>query len=340
MKALIYSQPEKYEIKEVPIPEITDNQILLKIKSCGICKTDVHIHKGDFISQFPLIPGHEFTGVIEKLGSKVKGLNIGDRVTCDNTILCGNCYWCKKDRPLYCENFYSMGVTGPGGFAEYAAVNFDKCFKFSDNLSFDEASFTEPIACSIHGMDTIDITFGDEVLLLGSGPTGMILAQLIKYGGASRIVVAASKKFKLDVLNKIGISDTLQIDRNDWKANRYKIKKLYPDDFDIVLDATGSAPVIEEAIKFTKKGAKLVIYGVCDKKDRISLSPYEIFEKELKIIGSFAQTHCFDRAVKYLEKGIIKVAPLITHKFSLDDYSKALEIVMSGKENIKVIINP
>ena len=98
--------------------------------------------------------------------------------------------------------------------------------------------------------------------------------------------------------------------------------------------------MIEEAIKFTKKGAKLVIYGVCDKKDRISLSPYEIFEKELKIIGSFAQTHCFDRAVKYLEKGIIKVAPLITHKFSLDDYSKALEIVMSGKENIKVIINP
>jgi len=340
MKALVYSKPEDFAINEVPIPDIAPNQILLKVKACGICKTDEHIHKGHFISKFPLIPGHEFAGVIEKMGSDVKGLKIGDRVTCDNTVLCGTCSWCKKDKPLFCENFYSMGVTGPGGFAEYAAVNFDKCFKISDSLSFDEASFAEPAACSIHGMDTIDVTFGDEVILFGSGPTGMILAQLLKYGGASKMVVAAPKKFKLDALNKMGIADTVQIERDDWKANDKKIKGAYPEGFDIVVDATGASSVIQEALKFTKRGAKLVIYGVCDESETITVSPYEIFEKELKIIGSFCQTHCFDRAVKYLEEGIVKVAPMITHSFSLDDYAKGLEIVMSGKDNVKVMINP
>jgi D-arabinitol dehydrogenase (NADP+) len=138
----------------------------------------------------------------------------------------------------------------------------------------------------------------------------------------------------------MGIADTIQIERDDWKTNDRKIQGSYPDGFDIVIDATGASSVIQEALKFTKRGAKLVIYGVCDESETITVSPYEIFEKELKIIGSFCQTHCFDRAVKYLEEGIVKVAPMITHSFSLDDYGKGLEIVMSGKDNIKVIINP
>jgi len=339
MKALVYDKPESFAIKDIPIPDIAPNQVLIKVKACGVCKTDEHIHKGHFISKFPLTPGHEFAGTVEKIGNEVKGLKLGDKVACDNTILCGTCSYCKKDMPLYCKNFYSMGVTGPGGFAQYAAVNGDKCFKFS-SISFDAASFAEPTACSIHGMDMIDVSFGDEALLLGSGPTGMILAQLIKYGGASKMVVAAPKKFKLDVLNKMGIKDTLEISRDDWKTNDSLITKSYPEGFNIIVDATGSAKVIQEALKYTRRGAKFVIYGVCDEADTITLSPYEIFDKELKIMGSWCQTHCFDRAVKYLEEGIVKVEPMITHRFSLDDYGKALDIVISGKDNIKVIINP
>ena len=133
VEAKDYVEPEDFEIKEVQDPDMQENQKLLKVKACGICKTDEHIHKGHFISKFPLIPGHEFAGVIEKMGSDVKGLKVGDRVTCDNTVLCGTCSWCKKDMPLFCENFYSMGVTGPGGFAEYAAVNYDKCFILTAN---------------------------------------------------------------------------------------------------------------------------------------------------------------------------------------------------------------
>jgi D-arabinitol dehydrogenase (NADP+) len=340
MKALVYSQPQQFAIMERENPVCGRNQVLIRVKSCGICKTDVHIHHGSFISKFPLIPGHEFAGVIKKLSNDVTGFKKGDRVVADNTVLCGECYFCRKDQPLYCENFYSLGVNGPGGFAEYVAVNQDKVFSISDRLSFDEAAFAEPTACAVHGMDMIDVKLGDDVLLFGSGPTGIILAQLLKSGGAGNIVVAAPTKFKLDLVAELGIGQTVQIDRNDPLIHEKRIKELCPRGFDIVIDATGAAPVVERCVKYAKRGAKIVIYGVCDEKEQIRLSPYEIFAKELKIIGSFAQTHCFDRALKYLENGLVKVNKLITHQFKLDDYGEALNAVISGKDSIKVIVNP
>lgn len=339
MKALVYSEAKKFSIEEVDTPKCGENQVLIKVKVCGICKTDVHIHNGSFLSQFPLTPGHEFTGVVDSVGSKVTAFKEGDRVVADNTVLCGECYYCRRNQPLYCDNFYSLGVTGPGGFAEYVVVNQDKVFKIQDHLSFDQASFTEPTACAVHGMDMIDVQNGDNILMFGAGPTGIILAQLLKHGGAGNIVVAAPSRFKLDILDEFGIK-TVQMDRNDSSKHEKEIKDIFPKGFDIIIDATGAASVTQECFKYAKKGSKIVIYGVCDEKDRISVSPYEIFSNEYKIIGSFAQTHCFDRAINALETGIVKVDKLISHRFSLDDYKKGLETVMSGKESIKVLINP
>ena len=207
MKALVYDEPKKFSIKQIETPIINDCQVLIKVVKCGICKTDVHIHNGAFISQFPLTPEHEFTGTVEEVGSKVTAFKKGDRVVADNTVLCGECYYCRRNQPLYCENFYSLGVTDPGGFAEYVAVNQDKVFSISDNLSFDDASFAEPTACAIHGMDMIDVQSGDNILMFGSGPTGIILAQLLKYGGAGKVVVAAPTQFKLDILESLEIQD-------------------------------------------------------------------------------------------------------------------------------------
>ena len=340
MKALLYSKPRKFDIAEINIPEYGDNQVLIKIKSCGICKTDVHIHNGSFISRFPLTPGHEFSGIIEKAGAKVTAFKVGDRVVADNTVLCGECYYCRKNQPLYCDNFYSLGVTGPGGFAEYAVVNQDKVFHISDRLSFDVASFVEPTACAVHGMDMIGVKPGDDVLLFGAGPTGIILAQLLKHGGAGSLVVAAPTQFKLDLVKRLGIGQTVLVNKKDYGIHRKMIMDLYPKGFDIIIDATGASSITQDCTAYAKKGAKIVVYGVCSEDDRISLSPYEIFSKELKIIGSFAQTHCYDRAIKYLENGIVKVDDLITHKFGLSEYEKGLDTVMSGKNSIKVIINP
>ena len=339
MKALVYDAPEQFAVTQIDIPICGDYQVLIKVKSCGICKTDVHIHNGRFISRFPLTPGHEFAGIVEKTGVKVKELQKGDRVVADNTILCGECYYCRRNQPLYCENFYSLGVTGPGGFAEFVVVNHDKVFSISDRLGFDQAAMAEPTACAVHGMDVMDIRQGDDILLFGAGPTGIILAQLMRHGGGGTIVAAAPTQFKLDIMKELAAAETIRIDRADYGTFNKKINSICPKGFDVIIDATGAASITKECLKYAKKGAKIVVYGVCNENDRIDISPYEIFSKELKIIGSFAQTHCFDRAIKYLENGTVKVDRLITHHYQLDDYETGLNTVIKGSDSLKVMIN-
>jgi D-arabinitol dehydrogenase (NADP+) len=338
MKAVFYDKPLQFSVKEVHSPELKQNQVLIKVHSCGVCKTDVHIHHGEFITGFPLIPGHEFVGEIVKLGEEVKGYAVGDRVAADNTVLCGYCYYCKRNQPLYCENFYSLGCNGPGGFAEYVVVNQDKVFSIGD-LSFDEAVLIEPTACAVHGLDMIDVKPGDDILMFGTGPTGIILAQLLKHAGAGNLVIVGSDKRKLDVVKELAADHVVSMDRNDYSKHEKELLDLFPKGFDIIVDATGATEVIQHCPQFAKFGAKVVIYGVAPENDRISISPYEVFRKELKIIGSFAQTHCFDRAITFIQNGIVKSKGIITHRFKLDEFDKAIEQVEHGKGHIKVIID-
>jgi D-arabinitol dehydrogenase (NADP+) len=340
MKAIVYNAPEKFELKDIKKPKINSKQVLVKVMACGICITDINIHYGQYLAEYPLVNGHEFSGIVEAAGSEVLNLKPGDRVCCDNTVLCGECYYCKRDKPLYCENFYSMGCNGQGGFAQYAAVNSDKVFLIKDSTSFEEATFVEPIACAVHGMDSMDVQYGDEVLLYGAGPTGIILAQMLRHGGAGRVVVAAPTKFKLDILNDYGIRETIQISRNDWEENDKKLSASAPKGFDVVIEATGSETVVENCFKHVKRGGKVVIFGVAKEEARIEISPFQIFFDEIKVIGSNAQTHCFDRALGNLENGIVKVDQLITHTFPIEEYEKGIKMVMDGKDSVKIIIHP
>jgi D-arabinitol dehydrogenase (NADP+) len=340
MKAVVYSEPRNYQVGEIPRPVIAPNQVLIRVHSCGVCRTDIHLHEGEFLSRYPLTPGHEFAGEIVEVGGETQGFKVGDRVTADNTVLCGNCYYCRRDEPLYCKEFYSLGCNGPGGFAEYVKVNYDKVFPIADHLSYDEACFAEPTACAIHGMDMIDVKCGDDVLIFGAGPTGIILTQLIRNGGAANVVVCASNQMKLDLIRKNGYADVVKMDREDYSKHTREIKEKYPEGFDIVIDATGSPEVLEQCLDFGKMGAKIVVYGVANEADRIRVSPYQIFAREYKLIGSYAQTHCFDRAVKFLELGRVKVRDLVTDHYDLDHFGDMLDKMFHGRDNIKIIVHP
>lgn len=339
MRAIKYAAPKEFSLAEVQKPEPGPNQVLIQVKACGICKTDLHIHDGSFISKFPLVNGHEFSGVVEKVGDAVTEWKPGDRVTADNTELCGYCPSCRADKPLYCENFNSHGCNMPGGFAEYVLINHDKVFSISDTLTFDQATFAEPAACAVHGVDKIHPNFGDSCLMFGAGPTGIILAQLLRLAGVCRFVIADPNRRKLDILRKLGFTDLVLIDRHDPSLHEKEIRSMEPGGFDIVIDATGAAPVTQSCFRFAKMGAKIVVYGVCDENARISVSPYEIFSREYQLIGSFAQTHCFPRALAYLESGKIDVSDLISHVLPLQEYGKGLELI-TDKKAIKVIIHP
>ena len=340
MKALVYSAPETFEIKDVPEPEVGPDEVLIKVRACGICKTDLHIHRGEFISEFPLTPGHEFAGEVAAIGEEVDGLEPGDRVTADNAVPCGYCYYCRHGEPLYCENFYSLGCNGPGGFAQFVVVRLDKVFPLPESMSFDEAVFTEPTACVVHCMDVVGMRPGDEVLLYGAGPAGLILAQMIKDCGASRLVVAAPTKSKLDLAANLAADHTVTVSRSDESTGFDEIESLAPMGYDIIFDATGSAGVTSRCPGVTKSGGKVVVFGVPDEKAMISVSPYDIYRREISLIGSFAQVLCFPRALGFLSSGAVQVKPLITHKFPLDSYAEALAVMSDDRHALKIIIEP
>ncbi|KAJ6486893.1 chaperonin 10-like protein [Mycena sanguinolenta] len=339
MKALWYNKPQDFEIKQVPIPSCGDDDVLLKVNCCGVCGTDGHIHDGEFISKFPLIPGHEVIGTIVEMGKDVKGFSTGDRCVADVGITCENCFYCRRGQSLLCENFNSRGVTQDGGFAEYVAYKQNKLYKIH-NLTDEEATLLEPASCAIHGLDKLSPPVGVEVLLLGAGPTGLILAQLLKLNGASRVVIAANKGIKMDIAKDLDAGDEyIELDRQNPEAQWKKLKEDNPYGFDVVVEATGVEKLANESINYVRRGGTLMIYGVYENKALVHWPPSKIFGDEIKIIGSFSQTYCFPRAVAYLDSGKVRVKGMVTDVFKLDDYQAALD-KMNSRGALKIAIKP
>ncbi|KDR72585.1 hypothetical protein GALMADRAFT_270560 [Galerina marginata CBS 339.88] len=339
MDAVCYHAPRELDIITVPIPQIKDDQVLIKVSCCGICGTDQHLAEGEFIGKFPLIPGHEIVGEISQIGQDVQGFSVGDRCVADNTILCEACFYCRRGQHVLCENFESLGVTMAGGFAGYVAIQSKKVYKIK-NLTDEEATLVEPASCAIHGLDKLNPPVGIEALIFGAGPTGLILAQLLKLNGASKVVIAANKGIKTKIARDLEAGDEyIELDRENPAPQWAKMKEDYKHGFDVVIEATGSEKVANDALGFVRRGGSLMIYGVYSNSDLVHWSPAKIFQDEIKIIGSFAQTHCFPRAVAYLDSGKIKVKGMVTDVFAIRDFDMALE-KMKSKSACKVALRP
>jgi len=337
MDAVCYHAVQELEIVKIKIPQIDDNQVLIKVTCCGICGTDYHLAEGEFIGKFPLVPGHEIVGTISALGKSVQGFSVGDRCVADPTVLCDTCSFCRKNRPVLCENFDSLGVTMPGGFAEYVAVHSKKVYKIH-NLTDEEATLVEPTACVLHGLDQLAAPVGVEVLVFGAGPTGLILAQLLKLNGASKVVIAANKSIKTQVARELDCGDEyFEFDRTNPEPQWANLTAAYPSGFDVVVEATGAEDVANRALNYVRRGGTLMIYGVYENKALVHWPPSKIFRDEIRIIGSFAQTHCFPRAVAYLDTGKIRLKGMVTDTYPIKDFQKALD-KMNSKGAVKVAI--
>ncbi|KAI0073645.1 GroES-like protein [Panus rudis PR-1116 ss-1] len=339
MKAVYYNAPRDFEIRDVPVPQVGDDEVLFKVVACGLCGTDTHVHEGEFIAKFPLIPGHEIVGVITEVGRNVQGFEKGDRCVVDPGMTCGKCFYCRRGKQLLCENFEGLGVTCAGGFAEYVTVQAKKVYKIN-NLTNEEATLIEPAACAVHGMDQLDASVGVEALIIGAGPTGLILAQLLKLNGAASVTVVANKGIKTDIARLLGAGDKyIELDRANPTPQWEQLKKDHPYGFDVVVEATGSEQVASDAINYVRRGGTLMIYGVYDNAALVHWSPSKIFLDEIRIIGSFAQAHCFPRAVAYLDSGKVNVKGIVTDVFTLEQYKEAMEKLKS-RTAVKVVVKP
>lgn len=341
MKALYYTAAGKGSITDIPMPVCGDNQVIIKVEAASICKGVElgHEANGTGLSAYPVVPGHEFAGVVHEIGKNVTRFAVGDRVTADNTELCGDCYYCRQDKPLQCKAFGSLGHNINGGFAEYVLVSKEKVFALPDNLSFDEGCLVEPVACCIHAMDRLDTKYGEDVVVVGGGPNGQIISQMLLRSNAQSVVLMDTSNVKLQFAEKYGIP-TIQVDTSADKKHMRELLALYPEGVDAVVDATGNWRSINAGFEMLKNGGRLLQYGVTHEGDRVTIDSFHFFLKELQYYASKAQTHCFGRAIDSIRNGTVNVKDLITFSCSLDDYSIALDKTKHDPDQLKIVIHP
>ncbi|KAJ7584086.1 NADP+-dependent D-mannitol dehydrogenase [Mycena floridula] len=316
-------QFQGFEVVKVPVPSVGDDDILIKVSCCGICGTDSH-----FLSGFH--PGHETVGVIASLGKSVTGFSAGERCVVDPLVSCKHCFFCRRGQGQLCENLQGLGVSATlgGGFSEYIAVPSTQVHKIF-NLTDEEAALT------------LNLPAGSDALVLGAGPSGLMFAQLLKYNGAAKVVLASNKGVKMDTAKKLNMADEyIELDRNDPDGQWAQLKGKYPHGFDAVVEATGAKQVLEIAPTFVRKGGALLLYALYEPQTCISeWNPTHLLFNEIRILMAFAQSNAFSRAIAYLDSGKINVKGIVTHAYSINEFQQAVD-ALSNKEALKIIVRP
>ena len=338
MKAAVYHGPQDLRVEEVPVRKLKDNEVMIQVKYCGVCGTDMHIFNGDggsFEVNPPLIPGHEFSGVVAEVGSAVTAVKVGDRVSGDPNDMCGECYFCKNAMQQFCTNNVGVVTTVDGGFAEYVIMREKQVYKFGDNLSFMEAAMAEPISCCLHGIDLCNIRPGCTVLVMGGGPIGMIMMQLAKNAGAARVIMSEPVEEKRKQAMLLGATKVIDPMEEDVQAALDE----YCENVDVVIECVGNIHTQADAVKFAGKGATVMYFGLASPEDAYPLKPDDVFKKELTITSSFINPYTFERAIRVLESGMLELESLITNVVPLDDIVDVFtkpEFRRAGKAMIKI----
>ena len=333
MKAAVFTAPDTLEVRDTEEPAAGPGEAVVRVERAGMCATDIHIFRGEYTARYPVVPGHELAGVVEAVGEGVAGVAVGDRVAVDPNVYCGSCVFCRRQRNNHCLNFNAVGVTRDGGFAELVRVPAANVYDVG-GLSFAEAAFIEPVACAVYGMRRARVEPGDEVVVFGGGPIGLILAQLALRGGASRVSVVDLSPARLELAERFGLAPVLAGNADA------ELRAAAPHGFDLVIDATGVPSVVERLFGHATAGGRVLLFGVCPRETRVTVDPFEIYHRDLEVYGSFSLCYTFDPALKLLASGAVDVGPLISHTLPLEEFGSALELFESSPERMKIQIEP
>lgn len=339
MKAAVFHGIRDLQIQEYPLRKLRPGEVLLKVHACGVCGTDVHIYEGDEGSATvdpPVILGHEFSGEICETASDVQTIHVGDRVAVDPNIQCGKCSHCRKGKIHLCQNLTAIGVTMDGGFAEYCIVLEQQMYKLPDHVSFEQGALAEPIACCLHGIDLAEINAGDEVLIIGGGTIGLIMAQLANNVGAAKIIVSEPLENKRNLALKLGadlVVDPVTDDLQDF------IHQHSGDGVDVAIECVGAKTTMEQAIRAARRGGVIMMFGLTSPDCQVAIHPFDLFRRELTIRSSFINPFTQARAIELLSSGRLNVTDLIAELVPLEQ----LDQVFKNKESLhkgKIIVSP
>ena len=324
MKAAVFYTKEDLRIEDREISKAYGDKVLVKIKACGICGTDMHIFDGDegaAPTPAGTTLGHEFAGEVVEIGEMVNGIKVGEKVCVDPNKLCNECSFCKDGVGHFCENMIGIGTTVDGGFAEYCLVPMSQVYKFEKDISFAEAAMTEPVACCLHGIDMCNINVGDTVLVIGGGMIGLIMLQLASLKGAANLILVEPIKEKRDHALKLGadiVIDPINENVSEVLASN-NITRI-----NTVIECVGKTATIEQAISLAGKYSTVMMFGLTRPNDEIKVKPFEIFKKEIVLKASFINPYTQSRALKLIENKKIDVSSMIYKKISVDELPSVL----------------
>jgi 2-desacetyl-2-hydroxyethyl bacteriochlorophyllide A dehydrogenase len=334
LKAAVLNKPKDVQVKDVETPEPGLDEVLIKIQACGVCGTDHSLFTGAFPAVYPVIIGHEFSGVVAATGTNVVSLQVGDRVTVDPNRVCRRCEYCRMGSEHLCENLSSMGVHIHGADAEYCVMPETNVYKIPDNVSFETAAFCEPLACAIRGIEMGHIRAGDTVLILGAGGMGNLLTQLALQAGAALVIVSEPIRYRREKAMENGATHVIDPTSQDVDTELRKLRRIGAD---VVYEAAGNLELQGSAVYYARKGGNVVWFGCSPSNGRIEVNPYYINDFELKISGSFNNPFATARAVRLLASQKVRVENLISHRFSLQDYLKVFD-TFGGHNTLKLMV--
>ncbi|MBT9776452.1 alcohol dehydrogenase catalytic domain-containing protein [Clostridium sp. MCC353] len=334
----VMTAPGVIEFREIPVPEIRENDVLVKIIKIGVCGSDIHVYHGEHpFTSYPVTQGHEVSGEVVEVGSNVTGFTQGQKVTIQPQVVCGECYPCRHGKYNLCEELKVMGFQTTGMASHYFAVDAAKVTPLPEEMSFDEGAMIEPLAVAVHAVKRAGDVNGAKIAVLGAGPIGILVAQTAKGLGAESVMITDVSDLRLAKARECGVD--FCVNTRDKDFGEEMIRNFGPDKADVIYDCAGNNITMGQAIKYARKGSTIILVAVFADMGKIDLAVLNDHELDLNTSMMYRNEDYLD-AIRLVNEKKVMLAPLISQHFAFKDYLKAYQYIDENREStMKVIIN-
>lgn len=340
MKAAVFVSPGRIELRELSQPQPGRGEVSVRVAACGVCGTDVHIYRGKLREAVrpPVVLGHEIAGTVEAVGEGVDNVRVGQSVCVDPVISCGRCEYCHTGRSNLCGSLTTIGYVRNGGYAEVTVAPAGNLYVLKPQVPATGGILVETLACVLNGYEKLNPQPGRTAMILGAGSVGLLWGQLLRASPITLLIQTEPVSFRRQRAQQLGADVVIDPQTEDVAG---RVRAIAPEGIDYVIDASGDPQAVEQGIGLVKKGGTFVVFGVCPSDATVRVSPYELYQKEMRIIGSKMPPWSLERAARMIEAGLIDHARLVGEPMPLQRLPEALEMFETARDRqIKMAIAP